>query len=211
MILNLAVNNSILYLQKKKIFISEPKKIPLGGRANVVAFDKTGTLTEDKFIFEGIVDDCDKYETLKSFKDCSHENLVVLGGCHSLISVDRELTGDPIELMFFELAKWEYSSKNKEAKKGLERVNIHRVFPFKSELKRMTTIVEHVAEQGGRKMKVLMKGAPEAIEKLLKDVPRNYKKAYTHYTKQGYRLLALAEKAISYDFLKENKNKSDER
>jgi manganese-transporting P-type ATPase len=51
MILNLAVNNSILYLQKKKIFISEPKKIPLGGRANVIAFDKTGTLTEDKFIF----------------------------------------------------------------------------------------------------------------------------------------------------------------
>ena len=52
MILNLAVNNSILYLQKKKIFVSEPKKIPLGGRANVIAFDKTGTLTEDKFIFE---------------------------------------------------------------------------------------------------------------------------------------------------------------
>ena len=51
MILNLAVNNSIVYLQKKKIFVSEPKKIPLGGRDNVVAFDKTGTLTEDKFIF----------------------------------------------------------------------------------------------------------------------------------------------------------------
>jgi cation-transporting ATPase 13A1 len=51
MILNLAVNNSILYLQKKKIFVSEPKKIPLGGRANHVGFDKTGTLTEDRFIF----------------------------------------------------------------------------------------------------------------------------------------------------------------
>lgn len=51
MILNLAVNNSILFLQKKKIFISEPKKIPIGGRVNIVAFDKTGTLTEDKFIF----------------------------------------------------------------------------------------------------------------------------------------------------------------
>jgi len=87
MILNLAVNNSILYLQKKRIFISEPKKIPLGGRANTVAFDKTGTLTEDKFIFEGIVDDCADYKKFKGFKECSHENLVVLAGCHSLISI----------------------------------------------------------------------------------------------------------------------------
>ena len=45
MILTLAVNNSILYLQKKKIFVSKPKKIPLGGRVDTIAFDKTGTLT----------------------------------------------------------------------------------------------------------------------------------------------------------------------
>jgi len=72
MIINLAVNNSILFLQKRKIFTSEPKKIPLGGRANVVAFDKTGTLTEDKFIFEGIIDDCSNFKTLKNFKNCSN-------------------------------------------------------------------------------------------------------------------------------------------
>lgn len=101
MILTLAVNNSILYLQKKKIFVSEPKKIPLGGKVEIIAFDKTGTLTEDKFIFEGIVDDCHKYEALKNLKTCNHENICVLAGCQSLINVDKELTGDPIELMFF--------------------------------------------------------------------------------------------------------------
>lgn len=72
MILTLAVNNSILYLQKKKIFVSEPKKIPLGGKVDIVAFDKTGTLTEDKFIFEGIVDDCKNYTALKNLKNCNH-------------------------------------------------------------------------------------------------------------------------------------------
>lgn len=113
MILNIAVNNSIVFLQKKRIFVSEPKKIPLGGRVNTVAFDKTGTLTEDKFIFEGIVDNCDDYKNLKDFKTCSNENNVILAGCHSLISVDRELTGDPIELMFFQLSKWEYTSKHR--------------------------------------------------------------------------------------------------
>lgn len=89
MILTLAVNNSILYLQKKKIFVSEPKKIPLGGKVNTVAFDKTGTLTEDKFIFEGIVDDCLNYKTVKNLKNCNHENVCVLAGCHSLINVDK--------------------------------------------------------------------------------------------------------------------------
>ncbi|CAM6004696.1 unnamed protein product [Sphagnum balticum] len=138
MILNLAVNNSILYLQKKKIFISEPKKIPLGGRANVVAFDKTGTLTEDRFIFEGIADDCNNYRELKTFKTCTNDNLVILAGCHSLISIEKQLTGDPIELMFFELSKWEYTSKNKEARRILERVTIERVYPFSSPLKEDT-------------------------------------------------------------------------
>jgi P-type E1-E2 ATPase len=72
MILTLAVNNSILYLQKKKIFVSEPKKIPLGGKVSTVAFDKTGTLTEDKFIFEGIVDNCKNYKEFKNLKSCDH-------------------------------------------------------------------------------------------------------------------------------------------
>lgn len=62
--------------------------------------------------------------------------------------------------MFFELSKWDYTSKTKEAKKLLEKVSIQKVFPFKSELKRMSTIVEHVSEAGVRKMKVLVKGAP---------------------------------------------------
>lgn len=47
--------------------------------------------------------------------------------------------------MFFNLSKWEYSSKSKEAKKVLERVIIQKVYPFKSELKRMSTVAEHVS------------------------------------------------------------------
>lgn len=77
--------------------------------------------------------------------------------------------------MFFDLAKWEYSSKNREARKMLEKVIIQKVFPFKSELKRMSTISEHISESGIRKMKVLVKGAPESLEKLMKEVPQNYK------------------------------------
>ena len=113
MILTLTVNNSILELQKKRIFVSEPKKIPVGGKIDTIAFDKTGTLTEDKFIFEGIVDNCNDYKVMKKLNNCKHENSLVLAGCHSLISVEKELSGDPIELMFFNETTWSFTSKNK--------------------------------------------------------------------------------------------------
>ena len=45
---------------------------------------------------------------------------------------------------------------------------IQRVYPFRSELKRMSTLVDHVPEHGKTAMKVLVKGAPEAIQALLK-------------------------------------------
>lgn len=70
------------------------------------------------------------------------------------------------------------------------------MYPFKSELKRMTTIVDHIPESGPITTKVLVKGAPEAIQLLLKNVPEKYEQAYRFYTKQGYRLLALAYKII---------------
>ena len=46
----------------------------MGGKIGTVAFDKTGTLTEDKFIFEGIVDDCDNFKAKKTLKNCKPEN-----------------------------------------------------------------------------------------------------------------------------------------
>ncbi len=58
-------------------------------------------------------------------------------------------------------------------------------------------------------MKVLVKGAPEALEKLMKEVPLHYREAYSHYTKQGYRLLALASKEVPYDYFKDVKNRDE--
>lgn len=74
--------------------------------------------------------------------------------------MDQKLSGDPIELMFFEETDWDYSSKNKEARRNLERIIIKKVYPFRSELKRMSAVVQHIPTQGPAANKVLVKGAP---------------------------------------------------
>lgn len=67
------------------------------------------------------------------------------------------------------------------------------MYPFRSDLKRMSTKAVHIDETGRKRM-VLTKGAPEVIEKLLDKVPDNYTKAYNYYTSKGFRVLALASK-----------------
>jgi manganese-transporting P-type ATPase len=56
MIMNISINYSLMYLRKKKIFCTEPGRIPLAGRINVCAFDKTGTLTTDKLEIKGVLE-----------------------------------------------------------------------------------------------------------------------------------------------------------
>lgn len=201
MILTIAVNTSLMYLQRKKIFCTEPFRMPLGGKISVCAFDKTGTLTSDELTFKGIIDDLEHYEHLKLFEACCKEVQMVLAGCHSLVYVDKKLLGDPIEMLFFKNNHWDYSSIDKTArnKKLDETIRIKRTFAFRSDLKRMSTIVNVSSYKSSASNKLLVKGAPEIIESLLNKVPANYKSAYEHYTREGYRVLALAYRNIEND------------
>lgn len=79
-------------------------------------------------------------------------------------------------------------------------MEIKKQFYFQSELKRMTTIAE-TSFDGEKEWKVLTKGAPEVIVKLLKDQDSErvseYEECYKHLSEGGMRVLALASRSLS--------------
>ena len=74
--LTLTINNSLFFLQSKRIVCIEPFRIPFAGKIDICCFDKTGTLTKDEFIMRGIVQ-TNSTEPKEAF-DSNEETLSIL-------------------------------------------------------------------------------------------------------------------------------------
>ena len=208
MIMNMAVNGSILNLKKKKIFCTDPFRIILAGKVDTLVFDKTGTLTQDSVHFRGLglIEGGPRVRIVDSFSDKSIPNKdlvnIILAGCHSLLKIEGKVIGDPIEQLYFEHSNFKLSNENKTASNPKERnqvVKIQKTFPFRSELKRMTTIVQtkNFSSLNGRF--VVSKGAPEIFETLPKaNFPESYRREYAALAEEGFRLLALFARPLEH-------------
>ena len=189
--LSLTINNSLFFLQSKRIVCIEPFRIPFAGKIDICCFDKTGTLTKDDFIMRGIVQ-TNSQEPEKAF-DSKEETLSILLGCNSLLNINGKPIGDPIEVAMFKEVRGKLE-RNEITCERKTRILAIRKYQFESALKRMTVLARVYSGiyQKTYYNRVLCKGAPETIKDLLKEIPENYDECYRKWAKEGYRILALA-------------------
>ena len=99
------------------------------------------------------------------------------------------------------LAKLAYNGS-----KASEKITIEKVFPFRSDLKRMSTICNIEGFDTVKGKYALVKGAPEVVNKFIKNVkkPKNlnskkdpsFDATASKLMKEGYRVLCLAYKKL---------------
>jgi cation-transporting ATPase 13A1 len=212
----LAVNNSLMTLMKMHVFCTEPYRVPMAGKLDALLFDKTGTLTTDELVAVGVCGPSQlKIKVLDEFvptpmAKTSAEAQLVLAGCHSLVLVDGETTGDPLELAALKAMHWEIgetgdavpsaATDRKPAGQpakvaggtSINQVHIITRHHFSSKLQRMSCVV-----QAGGTHFAVAKGSPEAIGRLLGTVPESYARMSEYLAKQGFRVIALASKRLA--------------
>ena len=115
MIMSMAINHSLQYLRKKRLFCTEPHRMSLAGKINVCVFDKTGTLTKESLILKGISVYNDKDNNIVMQDNLKDKNMIrhdevsmILSGCQSIVELNGNLAGDPIEMLFFDNSDWAY-------------------------------------------------------------------------------------------------------
>ncbi|KAM6442415.1 putative cation-transporting ATPase 13A4 [Liasis olivaceus] len=214
-----ALTTGIIYaqkrLKKKGIFCISPQRINVCGQLNLICFDKTGTLTEDGLDLWGVV-----LAEGKSFQEVHRFSsgrmmpwspaCAAMASCHSLLVLDGEIQGDPLDLKMFEATHWEFVDSvgreggpaysvmvrpgSEAAEVPVEAMAILRQFPFSSALQRMTVVTQELPGD----CQVFMKGAPEMVASFCRPetVPPSFAGELQGYASQGFRVIALAHKCL---------------
>ena len=227
----LAVNTALLALQRGGVLCTDPGKVPCAGEVSVCLFDKTGTLTTDQLQCKGAWAGSSVSESAgnspselrnrkkgapSSPKHESSEPVLlspligpgvwVAAACHSLVSVEGKLVGDPVELAGLEIsgAVYDPATQTASIRRSIsplitssvlpaESLHIVHRFQFSSTLKRMSV----VARLNGNEYLSLVKGSPEALFPQLRSPPNAYMDTYHELAGKGYRVLAFAYRTLA--------------
>ena len=128
-----AVNQALMQLNKVGVFCTEPFRVPEAGKVSHCLFDKTGTLTTDQLVPVGIISK--KKNTISKGSEINYTEAVkeqmilcddadiytsmVLGGCHSLVSIEGSgIVGDPIEIAGMNGVGWKYDASTETVTPG---------------------------------------------------------------------------------------------
>jgi cation-transporting ATPase 13A1 len=219
----LAVNNSLMTLMKMHVFCTEPYRVPIAGKLDAALFDKTGTLTTDELVAVGVCQpvklktpkgkELDDEKFLTPMLKVEDAAALVLAGCHSLVYIEGETTGDPLESESLKSMRWQLSQATgnaapapaTEKKTGGKVINLQpggivsevevlTRHHFSSKLQRMSCVVKSVSN--GKHFAV-MKGSPEAVGDHLANKPDGYDDKAAFLSKEGYRVISLGYRPLS--------------
>jgi cation-transporting ATPase 13A1 len=229
--------NCYRFFRATQIFLSlyhQPYRVPMAGKLDACLFDKTGTLTTDELVPVGVLgisslgtdltklakttsglngEKDDESQLLTPMTKLSHEASLVLAGCHSLVLIDGETTGDPLESAALKSMRWEVAldsgnvvpSAATEKKQSGSPFTFPNCSPsseieilcrhhFSSKLQRMSCVVKDI---GNRRYYSVVKGSPEMVGKLLSQKPKGYDEAARYLSRRGYRVISLAYKHLA--------------
>ncbi|XP_065171790.1 polyamine-transporting ATPase 13A3-like isoform X2 [Atheta coriaria] len=209
-------------LQKQQIFCISPRTINVSGSIDCVCFDKTGTLTEDGLDLLCVVPvESGKHfgNPISEVEKMSYDALLYgLVCCHSLTIIDKQITGDPLDLKMFESTKWVIDEPEVEDNTKFDMIfptvftppgdgdsNMQiasiKEFPFSSSAQRMGVIVRRL---DASYFEYYSKGSPEMILNFVRpdSVPEDFGRVLEHYTQEGYRVIALAHKQLKMSYAK---------
>ncbi|MBN3290527.1 AT134 ATPase, partial [Polypterus senegalus] len=205
-------------LKKRGVFCISPQRINVCGQMNLVCFDKTGTLTEDGLDLWALSEAKDHgFAPLLEFRSDAFlpwgPSYAAMATCHSLITIDGIIQGDPLDIKMFEATGWvldenteKFQSTQKDplsllVKPGtslrapVDGIIVLQQFPFSSSLQRMS-VVTHMLDSD--ELILYMKGAPEKVASLCQPetVPLSFSTHLAVYTQQGFRVIALAYRSL---------------
>lgn len=218
--LSLAVTNSLTALMRLMVYCTEPFRIPFAGKVDVCCFDKTGTLTSDELVLCGIVAPLGGGEPAATSQSSAVTSvaepdavgldvLYIIAGCHSLLQLDGKTLGDPLELASMTGIGWmpygpdivipRRQVSGRSAASAPEPLRILHRYAFSSDLRRMSAIVSvgfNATPKADAQLRIVVKGAPEALESLFVNVPAHYVSTYRHHMACGHRVLALGHRLL---------------
>uniref|UniRef100_A0A183IPH8 Cation-transporting ATPase n=1 Tax=Soboliphyme baturini TaxID=241478 RepID=A0A183IPH8_9BILA len=205
--LSLAVNHSLLALQKLGIFCTEPFRIPFAGKVDICCFDKTGTLTSDNLIVEGVTAPNSGVE-ICPYPELPVETRRVLASCHSLVKMEDEVIGDPLEKACLAYAEWVLTRNDSVIPTKGNDLPLHIIhrYHFSSSLKRMSVIASYISNNSANVTYfAVTKGAPEILKSRFVEKPKNYDELFQKMSREGARVLALGYKELGVLTLQEVK------
>ncbi|MCL2444392.1 MAG: calcium-translocating P-type ATPase, PMCA-type [Treponema sp.] len=177
-IVAISLSLNIIKLSKQNALVKKIIASETIGCINVICSDKTGTLTENKMTVNG---------------EINNENILFNVCINSTAEIGKNglFIGNPTECALLTAA----GKAGKDYNEYRKNTKIIQVFPFSSEKKNMTTVV-----QDGNSLIAYSKGSPEKIFLLCgmdENTQKEIEEQITVWQKKACRIIAFAHKQLS--------------